>query len=320
MWSHKYRFTPESPLHLLLGASNVLVYGPSGAGMSHVVQRALDVAKLIPENQEWGFVECRLSNENKNTLNILSRRTIRCTEYIMRDFGTNERYVVKNLLQKVSESFVISENNQITYKVIVLHNIQHFSKESQHILGVFAEKHSACSRYVFTTHNRSGVYRSLLTQCALFRLPRPSPSALKTFLKDILVRENENIPDNNLDEIIDRQDAHVERCVDHVQMRVLGISSSFEQMMDKIFSIISSKKPNRIKLIRDLVYTLLVNNVNGKEIIMSTLERYANSPYVHQVVHLAALYESRTTACERPMYHLEAFFVNLICLAEYKDV
>lgn len=320
MWSHKYPFTTESPLELLLGRTNVLVYGPSGAGMSHVVKRALDVAKLIPENQEWGFVECQLSNENKNTLSILSRRTIRCTEYIMRDFGTNERYVVKNLLQKVSESFVISETNQITYKVIVLHNIEHFSKESQHILGVFAEKHSACSRYVFTTYNRSGVYRSLLTQCALLRLPRPSASALKTFLKDILVRENEHLTDTDLDEIVDRQDAHVERCVDHVQMRVLGVTSSFEQIMDKICNIILSKKPNRIKLIRDLVYTLLVNNVNSKEIIMSTLERYANSPHVHEIVHIAALYEARMTACERPMYHLEAFFVNLICLAEGKNV
>jgi len=245
MWSHKYCDLPDThstALSRMVGHMNVIVYGPPGNGMMASVQRCLHELELMPRNQEWSFVECRLSNDNKNTLDILARRNIRCTELVMRDFGTNERYVVKNILQKLSESYVISENNKLAYKVIVIHNIEHFSKESQNIIGVFLEKHVMCSRYLFTAHNMSAVHRSLKTHCAPFRLPRLSEEAMRAHLERIVTEENVHMTTIDYDAIIRRHNAHADRCMDYLQLQVHGIYSSFDQQMNKLYDIVWSKK------------------------------------------------------------------------------
>lgn len=314
MWSHKYCDIPGDThvtrLTRLIGHQNVVVYGPPGNGMMSIVHRTLDELELMPRDHEWAFVECRLSNDNKNTLDILSRRNVRCTELVLRDFGTNERYVLKNMLQKISESYVISENNTLAYKVIVIHNIEYFSKETQNILGVFLEKHVACSRYLFTTNCMSGVHRALKTHCVLYRIPRLSTDSLRTHMELILQKERVS-QSVNCDAIIHKHDAHADRCVDYLQMKVLGVESSFDQLMDRLYEIVWSKKVNKIKLIRDTLYTLLVNNVDPKRIIHATLDRFKPSP---ELIHWAAEYEQRLTRCERPMYHLEAFFVRILTL------
>ena len=76
------------------------------------------------------------------------------------------------------------------------------------------------------------------------------------------------------------------------------------------------KKINKLKLIRDILYTLLVNNMDPKRIIHATLERFHMGT---DLVKWAAEYEHRLTHCERPMYHLEAFFVRVLVLTQTKD-
>lgn len=297
MWSHKKVFQEKfqgvfSHLGKLVGAHNVLVYGPKGNGMMTSVHLMLDQTGIMPLNHEWTFVDCRLNTDNKNTLGILTRRNVRCVEIVMRDFGTNERYIVKNIIQKISESFVISETGLET-KLIVIHNIEHFSDESQRILAVFAEKHSSCTRYFFTTHKYNSVYRGLLTQCAGYRIPRPHETDLvKTFGVS--------------------QDRHLENSIDQAQMRSLGIQkSSAEQCFDEILSGI-----HKIKTVRDIVYTLLVNNVSGNTIITALTDRCVRAypEIAHEIVRWAAEYDHRLSKCERPMYHIEAFFVRLSLL------
>lgn len=293
MWSHT-RFRLKSDTHVelgkLVGAHNVLVYGPKGNGMMTAVHRMLDHCGIIPWDHEWSFVDCRLNTDNKNTLGVLTRRNTRCVEIMMRDFGTNERYIVKNIVQQISESFVILEEG-IGYKIIVIHNIEHFSDESQRIIAVFAEKHSSCTRYFFTTHKHNSVYRGLLTQCAGYRLPRP--------------------PEEELIQAFGvSQDRHMENSCDLAQMRSLDVRSSAETCFDEI---VSKLHQARLKAVRDLVYTLLVNNVSGNTIITALTDRCVRDypDIAHEVVHWAAVYDHRLSKCERPMYHIEAFFVRL---------
>lgn len=297
MWSQRVKlkslYNHAENLGKLVGAHNVLVYGPRGNGMMSVVHIMLDQTGII--NQEWSFVDCRLNTDNKNTLGILTRRNARCVEIMMRDFGTNERYIVKNIIQKISESFVISEAGLAT-KIIVIHNIEHFSEESQRIIAVFAEKHSSCTRYFFTTHKYNSVYRGLMTQCAGYRIPRPE--------------ENELVQSFGFS-----LDRHLEDSCDYAQMRALGVhKSSAEQCFDDVMSNI-----HKIKTVRDIVYTLLVNNVSGNTIITALTDRCIRDypDIAHEVVHWAAEYNHRLSNCERPMYHIEAFFMRLSYLINH---
>jgi hypothetical protein len=296
MWSQLRAKRARPELGKLVGAHNVIAYGPKGNGMMIAVHLMLDQTGIMPLDHEWSFVDCRLNTDNKNTLGILTRRNVRCVEILMRDFGTNERYIVKNIIQTISESFVISETG-LDVKLIVIHNIEHFSDESQKILAVFAEKHSSCTRYFFTTHKYNSVYRGLLTQCAGYRIPRPEESEL-------------------VEAFGVSQDRHLENSIDRAQLRSLGVhKSSADQCFDEIMA-----KIHKIKTVRDIVYTLLVNNVSGNTIITALTDRCVRThpDIAHEVVHWAAEYDHRLSKCERPMYHIEAFFVRLSFLISNK--
>lgn len=319
MWSHKYGSellvqNHTDNLDKLIGTQNVMVYGPHGSGAFEAVNNALSKHNLI-HNRDWNYTDCRLSNDNKNTLRLLVRQNKQCFEFVMKDYGTNERYVVKNILQELSNKYVIESNRMdLIYKVIVVYNIECFSKDSQQVLGIFAERYSNCSRYVFSTHQTSNVSPKLKSQCALYRIPRPSVECLKEHMYYVLASENKALDDARIDAIVERYNNHIEDCVNNAQLSVHKVQNSLDKMYDKILDVLFSTKINKVKHIRELVYILLVNNVNCTKFITSVVERLSIKSPAHkrEAFALAAEYEPRLHRCERSMYHIEAFFMQLI--------
>lgn len=319
MWSHKYE--PEllvqnhtDNINKLIGTQNLLVYGPHGSGVFDAVNNALTKHKLI-HNHEWNYTDCRLSNDNKNTLRLLVRQNKQCFEFVMKDYGTNERYVVKNILQELSNKYVIESNQlDLVYKVIVVYNVEWFSKESQQVLGIFAEKFSNCSRYVFSTHQTTNVSPKLKSQCVLYRVPRPSVECLKEHMYYILASENKELDDAKMENIFETYSNHIEDCVNNAQLSVYNVQNSLDKVYDKIIDILLSEKIHKIKYIRELVYILLVNNINCTKFFASIVDKLTliSPDMLHDAIRLAAVYEPRLHRCERSMYHIEAFFMQLI--------
>lgn len=315
MWSHKYTYHDtgmEKKISELIHCLHVLVHGCEGSGVFSLVQNALDSSGIMSSNTEWTHEE--INETGKSNLSVMTRSNNRCIEIVMKDYGSNERVLLRNWIKQMSESFVISNQVTIGIKIIVIHNIEWFSKESQNILSIFAEKHAHCTRYLLTTNHTSLVNRSLLSQCTALRVARPDPGKLTTHIETILCRENRICKRPVLD-IVTEQHSHLENTVDATQMDVFGVKSTFEQAFEEMYNIIKSTKPNKIKSIRDIIYTLLVNNISGTMIFTKITELLCdyekNTETKHRIVAMAATYEQRLRSCERPVYHLEAFFIQL---------
>ena len=316
MWSHKYTYRDpviERKIGALVQCVHVLVHGCDGNGIMSFVQTALDKNGYMPSVTEWSHED--VSETSKTTLGVMTRSNNRCIEIVMKDYGSNERYLLRNWIKKMSESFVISNQVTIGIKLIVIHNIEWFSKDSQNILAIFAEKHAHCTRYLFTTNHTSLVNRSLLSQCYQLRVPRPDQGQLTTHIETILRQEN-RVSKRTVFDIVTENESHVENAVDATQMDVFGVESTLDRAFDEIYIIIKSKKVNKIKAIRDLIYTLLVNNISGTMIFTKSMHmlcsRETNVNTKHRIIAAAAMYEQRLHSCERPVYHLEAFFVLLL--------
>jgi DNA polymerase III delta prime subunit len=314
MWSHRYVYrdpSMESKIANLIQGVHVILHGCDGTGVFSLVHTALNDTGIMPASTEWLYEEI---SENKN-LRVMTRSNNRCLEIVMKDYGSNERYLLRNWIQQVSESFTISNDVQLGVRLIVIHNVEWFSKESQNIIAIFAEKHAHCTRYLFTTHQLSLVNRSLQSQCTPLRVPRPDPHALTAHIDRILSQENKTCSRPTADIVADK-DAHLENAVDAVQMDVFGAKSTFDQAIHEFYQIIKSKKANKIKAIRDIIYTLLVNNISGNLIFKAVTEmlcvREKKLEIKLRVIRAAVDFEQRLSACERPVYHLEAFFVHLL--------
>lgn len=313
MWSHRYVYHDEGLEHKirkLVQGVHVILHGPEGTGLFSFVQTALHDAGIMPSTVEWAYEDVA-----DKKLRVMTRSNNRCVEIVMKDYGSNERYLLHTWIRQMSESFTISNDAQLGIKLVVIHNVEWFSKESQNVLAIFAEKHSHCTRYLFTTHKWSLVNRSLKSQCTHLRIPRPDPEKLVNHIERILVAENASL--GELQELVTEHDAHLENTVDAAQMAVFGAKSTFDQAIHEMYQTIRSKKANKLKPLRDLMYTLLVNNMSATLIFKALLDVLCvreTKCRKQDIVRAAAVFESRLSACERPVYHLEAFFAHILTL------
>lgn len=316
MWSHKYTYhdpVTERRIGELIQCVHVLVHGCDGSGVMSLVQTALNNYGIMPSNTEW--IHEDLNETSKTNIYAMTRSNNHCIEIVMKDYGSNERYLLRNWIKQMSESFVISNQVTIGIKLIVIHNIEWFSKESQNILAIFAEKHAHCTRYLLTTNHTSLVNRSLLSRCAQLRVSRPGPVQLTTHIEMILCKENRTSNRPVID-IVTEQQSHIENAIDATQMDVFGVKSTLDKAFDEICQIIKSKRVDKIKAIRELIYTLLVNNISGTHIFTKSTDllcaRETKTDTKRRIIAAAATFEPRLRSCERPVYHLEAFFIQLL--------
>ena len=338
MWSHKgFKHqldleTGETSLFLkphierlaLLMGENVILYGSNGSGKYRIVTSVLqDKLHFIHPSQAWEYKTYTVDNDKHSVIQLLIRQSPSHFEIMMKDSGSNERYIVKHIVRDLSKNMSISMDGKLAYKTVVIYNVDCFSSGSQQILAVFMEKHMLGTRFVFTTSKFNGVCNSLKSRSFALRIPRPNPSDLHNHLNFIL-REN-NIQPNpkktneTVGEIVRNNDCHIDDCITALQLWTVSGNNTLTTIIDDIINKMRCKKKgNYMKPIRDLLYTLLVNNVSGSYIIKSLTLRLLGilEPRdIPNLVEKATIFESRMRASERYIYHLEAFIfaVNVSC-------
>lgn len=314
MWAHNSLYQNNKiydkhsqNIKKLIG-DNVIVYGPQGAGIFTMVSNALS----IDSTDKWNPYTITINND-KSSLNIMTRQSYIHFEIFMQDFGNNDRYVVKNLINEISNKMIISLNGDVTLKIMVIHNIEYFSKESQNVLCTFVEKHVTSTRFLFTTSKFNNISRKLISRCVLYRVPRPNGINLLEHLQMIHRHEGYSLDDETLMQIIQQHNNHVDDTINHMQLICMGIKPSIVDLYNKLIDHIIRK--DSIKSIRTLIYQLLVSNIKPTNIIKHIADRLSSvwsSEKMHKVYHKAALYEWRLCICERAIYHIEAFLIALM--------
>jgi len=339
MWSHKgYRGTTDSDEGLLnshtqrlskLIGGNVIVHGPSGSGKFKIVNDVLANLGCISLQQQWEYKTYTIDNDKHSVIQLMVRKSYKHFEIMMKEYGSNERYIVKHIIQDLSKNMSINTDCYLSHKTVVIYNVEFFSTGSQHILAVFMEKHAAGTRFIYTTSNYNNVSVCIKSRSFSLRVPRPNPIMLRSHILYIL---DENTPDllqnkrgqimEEVDNLIQKHDCHIDECINETQLKVVLNIPEFtiDSVYDEIISTLLNKKGTVIKKLRELAYVLLVNNKTASSIIKQIVCRLFNSKRSVSIspancagiIEKAALYDMRSCKSERYIYHLEAFFCSIL--------
>lgn len=323
MWVHKYREESFMSSHVdkvfnLIGM-NLLVYGNDESSIQYIMACVTDrfLNTCVPPLPKWEYKTYTLDNDKHTQLNVLVRQCYIYYEMFLQDCGSNDRHLVKHVINDISKNMGINTQGELCNKLIVLHNIDVLSAESLNIIAVFIEKHVSGSRFVFTTNNYNRVSARIKSHMVLVRIPNPNHEELCAFLGNIVKQQQtESITPKTISDAVTQNDCHMERSMNMVQ---IPGKSSESVLFDEITQLIKRSKGSAtvIKKLRNLVYILLVNDKSGSYIISTIAKRLLkekkSDPQQHiNMIRNAALYEHRSCLSERYIYHLEAFFMSIL--------
>lgn len=293
---------------------NVIMFGPRGAGKFRIVDAMLRTMGIVTASTTWSYKTYTIDNEKRSEICLLVRQSLLHSEFMIKDMGSNERHVARYIINDLSKNMTIDHDGNLTYKIIVIHNIEYLSSASHDIISTFMEKHVSGSRFLMITSKFNVISDRLKSRCVLYRVSRPSRECLVSHLQYILECENMTMGNKVLHHIIDDCDNHIDNTIDTVQLNVVKATDSTSAMYDAIVSMFMNKAS--IKKIRDLIYILIVNNKDTTSIYQNITKRIAQKwsadpEKVNGLYRNAAFYEWSASVSERSIYHIEAFLVSI---------
>ena len=319
LWvSHRHLSTHESiermfpdHLHVLkMLDSNVLIYGPEGAGKRCFLQKYLN-GKF--KCCAWTNVshDCLNTVDRKATLEIMTRKSRYHVELRALDFGNNNKNLVKYVVKGFCEQLILDDDGIPTTFTIVIYGVEHISDDALSILNVYISKYTHI-RFILVANR----IRSVLI--ASVRFPRPSLEYVQGYIRSLCKHADKTNSEHQVASIYEKHNGHMSKCIMEYELLGMGISNQYEVVIQQIVEEYKKKIPS-LKLVRTLYYQLLVNNFLVKSIIIDILKLITPnvlSPCVlDSIIHYASIYEHHSRVGERSIYHLDAFGCAIIlCL------
>lgn len=360
LWVEKYRpktiqeldVNPEQRHMLKVMLKNskchiphLLVYGPSGSGKKTRVNAILrSIYGSVVDKVKFEKQKVEINSKKLEIDVTSSNYHLECTPA---DAGNQDRHVIQELITKLashrsvsSQNYgtVQSKKNQITFKVIIIHEADRLSKDAQHALRRTMEQYMSKCRCILMAKGTSRIIDPLISRC----LPIKCRAATEKELREVVYLpikkkwHNYQPDEKTLDSIIQHSNRDMRKFIlmlevnkvaaDATQGRAQNISQVkkslpdweifLEQLATKIKGV---NDVSDIPAIRSALYELL-SHLIPSHLILNHLMRHLikGEPSVlrQAIIDQAAKSEYRVNKGSQNIYHLENFVVQYLGIRE----
>jgi len=324
---------------------HLLFYGPPGAGKK---TRIMCLLRTI-----FGPGADRLRLD-KRTFTTPSNKKVDinmiCSNYHIElspgDAGINDRHVVQDVIKEMAANRSLSsfsggtldeerkqgaEGKNLSFKVVVLVEVDKLSRQAQSALRRTMEKYSAGCRLILCCNNQSKVIEPVRSRCLGIRVAAPTHDDICRELKNISRLERITLPDILAVSIARESSRNMRRAILMLESaRVQAGSDSnlsadepvkktdWEQYITQLAAEVTQEQsPQRLIAAREKLYELLINCIPATIIIKTlSLELMKNldDSVKHEVMEAAAFYEHRIAMGSKDIFHLEAFLAKFMAI------
>lgn len=312
---------------------HTLFYGPPGAGKKTLILAMLrelygpSAAKVHVEYKPWKITLPSGSTKEIEFATVSSAYHI---EINPSDVGTNDRYVVQEIIKDMARSRPIGTSGEKTYKILILNEVDKLSKEAQAGLRRTMEKYASACRLVLVCNNVSKVIEPLRSRCLLVRVGAPQAAQCVDLLTKVSTQEGLGVPSGLINSIVASSRRNMRRALlsmEAMAVRAGGdadaltdntpvIVPDWEMYLKEIAGdIMRDQSAKNLFVVRGKLYELVVNCI-PPEVILRTLVRELcmtlDDELKRQAVELAATYEWRLQQGQKAIFHLEAFVAKFM--------
>ncbi|EFJ13022.1 hypothetical protein SELMODRAFT_121188 [Selaginella moellendorffii] len=307
---------------------HLLFYGPSGAGKKTLIMAFLrelfgaGAQQVQVENKAWK-VEAGTRKIDVELTTVASNYHV---ELNPSDAGFQDRYVVQEIIKEMAMSRPLDLGVDISFKVLVLNEVDRLSKEAQHSLRRTMEKYSAACRLILCCTSASKVIEAVRSRCLNVRINAPSEDEITKVLQFVAKKEEIRLPPAFAGRIALHSNRNLRRAI--LSLEACKVqqypftenqpvqTTDWEQYIVEIASdIVNEQSPKRLFIVRGKLYELLVNCIPPEIVLkrlLVELMKKLDSELKHEVCHWAAYHEHRMQLGQKAIFHLEAFVAKFM--------
>lgn len=285
---------------------HLLIYGPSGAGKKTRIVATLK--ELYGPGVEKIKIDARVfqtSSNRKLEFNIVA--SVYHLEITPSDVGNYDRVVIQDLLKEVAQTQQVDQSARQRFKVVVINEADHLSRDAQAALRRTMEKYSPNLRLILLANSTANIIAPIRSRTLLVRVAAPTEEEICTVLASSAKREGWAVSQKLHQRIAKESGRNLRRAMlmletVHAQNEKVEDTTAipppdWEALIGQIAKeIMDEHTPARILLVRAKFYDLLTHCIPPTTILKTLtfkLIPLIDDALKVEVIQWSAFYEHR---------------------------
>ncbi|KAL9015173.1 MAG: hypothetical protein Q9173_000204 [Seirophora scorigena] len=308
---------------------HLLVYGPSGAGKKTRIVATL--RELYGPGVEKIKIDSRVfqtTSNRKLEFNIVA--SVYHLEITPSDVGNFDRVVVQDLLKEVAQTQQVDQSARQRFKVVVINEADHLTRDAQAALRRTMEKYSPNLRLILLANSTANIIAPIRSRTLLVRVAAPTEAEICKVLKKVGSAENWAEADGLNRRIAKESGRNLRRAL----LMFEAVHAQNERVSDKTpipppdwealiaqiaDEIMAEHTPARILQVRAKLYDLLSHCIPPTTILKTLTWKLIpkiDDALKADVIRWSAFYEHRLRLGSKHIFHLEAFVAKFMRVLE----
>lgn len=295
---------------------NMIFYGSEGCG------KKTNVRVLLSELYGPDIYDMHLKNytvEQKN-IDYQINESKYHFEIYPNNMGLNDKHILKDLINKISNTKNVINNN---IKIIVIHNYDKISHTSQFAFRATLEKSTKYCRYIFLCNKLERIIDPIKSRCSLIRHPQFTHKEILSFLKKKKIcSTHKNI---DFEFIIQDCECNLKKILFHTLISKIR-DTTYRHPGDILIDELADKISNFTNLselydIRNILYKLMSYLVDETYTLNRTINKLFNTNIYEnkckiEIYNTISVVQSNFHKCNRPIMLLENAIFNILYIIQ----
>ena len=317
---------------------HILIAGPEGSGKQTSIKLILQELFGNDVHNTEDSVYTVIGSGNKATL-----VTVKQSNYhiVIEPNNNNfDRYLIQDIVKEYAKKMPmpIFKTKKI-FKVVLINNVDNLSYYAQTSLRRTMEKYSSTCRFIMWCTSPTRVIEPLISRCVFITINSPTDDELFAHIYKISIQENIKLNIDDYVHILESAHGNIKEALWLLELCKFGYNKQniYYHTIDLVVSIIIShnieqintndkEEKNKRLYIRDLLYNIMITNINGTHILKDILNKLCDNEDIpdeckYEIINIAAHYEHNLIRGRRNITHLEAPILKIMkLLYDYENI
>jgi len=292
---------------------NILLYGLSGSGKYSLIMAFLQ--------HMYGDI---VFFQKEQSIKLGNKEFLITTNqhYFMVDvksFKKSQKILVIEFIKYISKKLSIIG----PYNIIVIKNIDSLNKEHQVMMIRQIEKRFETLRILATCTSTNNIINSLFSRLLSIRIPLPKENEVFNILETLARMNKYRLDINKMKKIVTLSECNLWKAINILQLSYNKNTKSYNKFKDILRTSVSqlltystSCSDVNYQQIRNLIYKLTILGYSASDILKTAtniiLKKCSNNIVKYKAIDLAAKYDWMSKKSDRELYHIEAFFLEMV--------
>lgn len=298
---------------------HIILSGPVNSGKKNIIKLFLELLFDIEVNEVHNNKYDIITSSNKKREIIISQSKYHII--FESDYTNQDKYVLQQVIkQYVNTKSIHDFINKLPFKIVLIHNTDKLTINAQAALRRSMEMYSNDIRFIMICNNLTRIIDPLKSRCHIFNTFSPSKMERQIIMNQIITLENLIITQDQYKKILKYQN------IKYIiwNLNIIQIFNNqhdpINECYDEIINLILKTKTDDIvnfyDQIRQMVYSLLISNINKIDIVIEIINRALllsnNLHYQRKIIKIASIVDFNMLKGKREIINIDYFILTII--------